>query len=119
MSQKLGGSRGEYALIAVQGPRSADALAPLVAADLSALKYYGCIETRVGGVAAIVARTGYTGEDGFEIFLPDDAASGVWEALSAGNGAWLAPCGERAFWPAEPGRRWPGPGFFPGFPLPP
>lgn len=85
--------RSERALIAVQGPASLEALAPLVDADIAALKYYTCVETKAGGSAAIVARTGYTGEDGFEVFLPDDAATGVWEALLAGNRQRLAPCG--------------------------
>lgn len=85
--------RGERALIAVQGPRSAEVLAPLVDADVAALKYYTCVETKAGGVAAIVARTGYTGEDGFEVFLPADAAGGLWEALLAENRDRLAPCG--------------------------
>ena len=85
--------RGERALIAVQGPRSVEVLAPLVEADVAALKYYTCAETSAGGASAIVARTGYTGEDGFEVFVPADAASGLWEALLAENRAQLAPCG--------------------------
>jgi hypothetical protein len=85
--------RGESALIAVQGPRSVEVLAPLVDADIAALKYYTCVETKAGGVEAIVARTGYTGEDGFEVFLPADAASGLWDALLAENRDRLAPCG--------------------------
>ena len=85
--------RSERALLAVQGPGSVAALAPLVDADIAALKYYTCAETKVGGVPAIVARTGYTGEDGFEVFLPNDAATGLWEALLTGNRERLAPCG--------------------------
>ena len=85
--------RGENALLAVQGPRSLEVLAPLVDADIEALGYYRCIETRAGGVPALVARTGYTGEDGFEIFLPNDAAPGLWDALLAEHRDVLAPCG--------------------------
>jgi aminomethyltransferase len=85
--------RGDDALIAVQGPRSVEVLAPLVDADIAAMKYYTCVETMTGGVRSIVARTGYTGEDGFEIFLPADAASGIWDALIAENRAVLAACG--------------------------
>jgi aminomethyltransferase len=86
--------RGENALIAIQGPRSAGMLAPLVASEIAALKYYTCSETRVGGIEAVVARTGYTGEDGFEIFLPAEAASGLWDLLLAQNrDRGLAPCG--------------------------
>jgi aminomethyltransferase len=85
--------RGETALIAVQGPRSVDALAPLVDADIASLKYYSCVETKAGGATAVVGRTGYTGEDGFEVFLPADAAVGLWDALLAGNHHRLEPCG--------------------------
>jgi len=85
--------RGDAALIAVQGPRSVEVLAPLVAGDIAALKYYTCIETKAGAAPAIVARTGYTGEDGFEVFLPADAATGLWEALIAENRDVLSPCG--------------------------
>jgi aminomethyltransferase len=85
---------GERALIAIQGPRSVEMLAPLVSADIAALKYYTCVQTRAGGVEAVVARTGYTGEDGFEVFLPADAATGFWDALLAENREHgLAPCG--------------------------
>ena len=85
--------RGEDALIAVQGPRSLEVLAPLVSADIAALKYYACVEATIGGTSTIVARTGYTGEDGFEIFLPAEAATGVWEALIDENRDVLSPCG--------------------------
>jgi aminomethyltransferase len=85
--------RGETALLAVQGPRSVEVLAPLVAADIAALKYYTCAETKAGGVPAIVARTGYTGEDGFEVFLPADAAVSLWDALLTEHHGVLAPCG--------------------------
>lgn len=85
--------RSERALIAVQGPRSVEVLNSFVGADIAALKYYTCVETTAGGAAAVVARTGYTGEDGFEIFLAADAAPGLWDALLAENRGRLAPCG--------------------------
>ena len=85
--------RGEDALIAIQGPRSVEVLAPLVDADIGAMKYYTCIGASVGGIDALIARTGYTGEDGFEVFLPDAAAAGLWDALLAANRDVLAPCG--------------------------
>jgi aminomethyltransferase len=85
--------RAENALIAVQGPRSLDVLAPLVAGDIAAMKYYTCIETTIDGTKAIVGRTGYTGEDGFEVFLSNDAAIGLWDALLNENKDVLAPCG--------------------------
>ena len=61
------------ALIAIQGPRSVDVLAPLTDVDLGALRYYGIAEGHVAGIEALVARTGYTGEDGFEVFVDWDA----------------------------------------------
>jgi aminomethyltransferase len=55
----------DTALVAVQGPASRGILAPLVTADLAALHYYGIVEASVAGVPGLIARTGYTGEDGF------------------------------------------------------
>ena len=85
--------RGEHALVAVQGPRSVDVLGPLVAGDIATMKYYTCIETSIGGADCIVGRTGYTGEDGFEVFLRADAATGLWDALLNENKGVLTPCG--------------------------
>ena len=84
----------DYALIAVQGPEAAGILAPLTVLDLSEIKYYAGSFGDVAGRKAWVARTGYTGEDGFEVFCrPDDAVT-VWDALSAGGaGAGLVPAG--------------------------
>lgn len=87
---------GERALIAIQGPRSVEMLQPFVEAELAGMKYYSCAETGVRGASesVVIARTGYTGEDGFELFLPSDAASGVWDLLLAENRAGgLEPCG--------------------------
>ena len=85
---------GVRALVAVQGPKSAQILRDFVDADLAAMKYYSCIETRVRGVQAVVARTGYTGEDGFEIFCDADDATDLWDTLLAeGRGAGLEPAG--------------------------
>jgi aminomethyltransferase len=87
---------GEYALIAIQGPRSVEWLQPYVEADLTPVKYYACAETRVRGTRdpIVIARTGYTGEDGFELFLPSDEATGVWDLLLAENRErGLEPCG--------------------------
>lgn len=78
-------------LIAVQGPASEELLQPLVEADLSGLGYYRFLETRVNGVQAVVSRTGYTGEDGFEIYLDWDAGPALWSKLSAIEG--LLPIG--------------------------
>jgi aminomethyltransferase len=69
------------ALIAIQGPRSVDVLAPHTDVDLGALRYYGIVEGHVAGMEALVARTGYTGEDGFEIFVDWDRAVELWDVL--------------------------------------
>jgi aminomethyltransferase len=87
---------GEYALIAIQGPRSVEWLQPYVEAELAPIKYYACTESRVKGTREpiVIARTGYTGEDGFELFLPSDEATGVWDLLLAENRErGLEPCG--------------------------
>jgi aminomethyltransferase len=82
------------ALCAVQGPRSADVLRPLTSIDLDALRYYAIAEGDVAGMHALVARTGYTGEDGFEIFVEWGRAADLWEALTeAGRDAGMIPCG--------------------------
>ena len=82
------------ALVAVQGPRSVEILAPLTDVDLGALRYYAITEGTVAGIAALVARTGYTGEDGFELFVENDRAVELWDALmAAGQPAGLMPVG--------------------------
>ena len=68
-------------LVAVQGPRSVDVLAPLTDVDLSALRYYGIVDGAVAGIPAHVARTGYTGEDGFEVFVETARTGALWDAL--------------------------------------
>ena len=70
------------ALIAIQGPRSVDVLAPHTDVDLGALRYYGIAEGHVAGMEALVARTGYTGEDGFEVFVDWDRATELWDVLT-------------------------------------
>jgi len=91
---RLTNRHGEDALIAIQGPQSVAMLAPFVSADIAAMKYYTCVETSIAGVPGVVARTGYTGEDGFELFVPGDAAVGLWDALlHANRDSGLTPCG--------------------------
>ncbi|MDQ1008183.1 aminomethyltransferase [Streptomyces sp. V4I23] len=86
--------RDAYALIAVQGPRSPGILASLTDADLDGLKYYAGLPGTVAGVPALIARTGYTGEDGFELFVEPQHAEKLWQALTeAGASAGLIPCG--------------------------
>ncbi len=81
-------------LVAIQGPAAASVLQPLTSADLTGLRYYAIVEGVVAGVPALVARTGYTGEDGFEIFVDWGRATDIWSALmDAGRGAGVIPCG--------------------------
>jgi len=83
-----------YALVAVQGPRALEVLQPLTGVDLSTLKYYWFAHGEVAGVRATISRTGYTGEDGFEILVPPQAADRLWLAvLEAGRVVDLLPCG--------------------------
>ncbi len=82
------------AMIAIQGPRSAAILAEECDADLDGLRYYAITPAPVAGAPALVARTGYTGEDGFEVIVGDVAGPTVWESLlAAGREQGLIPCG--------------------------
>ncbi len=82
------------ALVAIQGPAALGILAPLTGLDLDAIRYYGIAEGSVAGVPGLVARTGYTGEDGFEVFVDADAGTTIWDALAAaGASAGLVPVG--------------------------
>ena len=84
----------ETALIALQGPRALSILAPLASIELAPIKYYGFAHGEVAGAPALISRTGYTGEDGFELYLAPDAAMHVWEALmAAGSPLGLLPAG--------------------------
>ncbi|MFF3848289.1 glycine cleavage system aminomethyltransferase GcvT [Streptomyces sp. NPDC002328] len=86
--------RDAYALIAVQGPESPGIVKSLTDADLDGLKYYAGLPGTVAGVPALIARTGYTGEDGFELFVKPEHAVELWQALTkAGEGVGLIPCG--------------------------
>ncbi len=68
-------------LVAVQGPRSREILTAHTDVDLDSLKYYAIAEGRVAGIDAQVARTGYTGEDGFEVFVPTERTPELWDVL--------------------------------------
>jgi aminomethyltransferase len=82
------------ALCAVQGPQAAGIMAPLTDVDLGSLRYYAIAEGSVAGIPALVARTGYTGEDGFEIFVEWARAGELWAALlEAGRPSGMIPCG--------------------------
>ncbi|GGV60907.1 aminomethyltransferase [Streptomyces longisporoflavus] len=86
--------RDAYALLAVQGPESPGILKSLTDADLDGLKYYAGLPGTVAGVSALIARTGYTGEDGFELFVAPGDAEKLWNALmEAGEPVGLVPAG--------------------------
>jgi aminomethyltransferase len=83
-----------YALLALQGPFAREVLQPLTGVDLSSMKYYWFATGEAAGVNATISRTGYTGEDGFEIFVPPQSAERVWNAvLEAGRPAGVIPAG--------------------------
>jgi aminomethyltransferase len=83
-----------YALLAIQGPEAQSVLQPLTGVDLSGIKYYWFGHGEVANVRATISRTGYTGEDGFEIFVPPQSADKVWLALlESGISADVIPCG--------------------------
>jgi aminomethyltransferase len=83
-----------YALLALQGPAALAVLQPLTGLELADMKYYRFAAGEVASVRATVSRTGYTGEDGFEIYVPPAAAERVWNALlDAGRDAGVLPCG--------------------------
>jgi aminomethyltransferase len=84
----------EYALIALQGPDAPAILAQLTVTDLAVVRYYASYPAAVAGREILLARTGYTGEDGFELFTRPEDAEPVWEALTeAGSAHGLAPAG--------------------------
>ncbi|MGK5082211.1 glycine cleavage system aminomethyltransferase GcvT [Bdellovibrionota bacterium FG-1] len=85
----------QYTQIAVQGPKAVEIAQKLTSTPLSAIKTYWFAEgTVLGSIPAILARTGYTGEDGFEIYVAWDQGPKVWRALiEAGQPLGLKPCG--------------------------
>lgn len=83
-----------YALLALQGPNAQAVLSRLTQADLDAVKYYHFVDSEVCGAPARIARTGYTGERGFELYVAPGDAERLWEALlEAGKDLGLRPCG--------------------------
>lgn len=80
----------EWALLALQGPKALSLLQPLASIDLDTIRFFRFAEAEVAGKPAILARTGYTGEDGFEIFCRPGDAEALWDALLE-RGA--RPCG--------------------------
>jgi aminomethyltransferase len=87
-------SSSRYALIAVQGPASIDVVQPLTGIPIADIKYYWFAHGEVAGARATISRTGYTGEDGFEIFVPPNVAERVWDAiLQSGRSVDIVPAG--------------------------
>lgn len=83
-----------YAQIAIQGPRALATLQKLTSASLAAIRYYHFADSEVLGVPARIARTGYTGEDGFEVYVAPEKAAGIWDRiLDAGQEFGILPCG--------------------------
>ncbi len=84
----------DIALLALQGSRAQEILARLTDTDLDAIRYYHFTEGTVDGVSAIISRTGYTGEDGFELYVGAGDAAGLWRRLlETGAGDGLIACG--------------------------
>src|SRR5690349_15635264 len=87
-------SSSRYALLALQGPAALEVLQPLTGVELAAMKYYWFANGEVANVRATISRTGYTGEDGFEIFVAPQSADRVWQAiLESGKAADVVPAG--------------------------
>jgi aminomethyltransferase len=84
----------EYTQLAIHGPKAQAVMEPLVDVDLSLLKYYWFVRGRIEGAPAIIARTGYTGEDGFEIYFDPGESERIWNRiLESGEPHGLIPCG--------------------------
>ncbi|NDG83440.1 MAG: glycine cleavage system aminomethyltransferase GcvT [Proteobacteria bacterium] len=84
----------EFSQIAIQGPKAEAVLQRLTASALSSIKTYWCSEGQVAGCESLIARTGYTGEDGFEIYCAWNDGPRIWRALlEAGATEGLLPCG--------------------------
>jgi aminomethyltransferase len=87
-------SSSRYALVALQGPKAREVLQTLTGVDLGAMKYYWFTTGEVAGIRATISRTGYTGEDGFEVFVAPAYAERLWDALlKAGEPFGIKPCG--------------------------
>jgi aminomethyltransferase len=83
-----------YAQLAIQGPKALPTLQKLTSTDLTPIAYYHFTDGAVSGTPARIARTGYTGEDGFEIYIEPEQAARIWnEILDAGQEFGIKPCG--------------------------
>ena len=85
---------GDYAQLAIQGPRALGVASELTDLDVAGMRYYWFAHGEFAGAPAMIARTGYTGEDGFEVYLHPQEAERVWRAiLDAGREDSIQPCG--------------------------
>ncbi len=85
----------DFGMIAVQGPGAEALLAPLAEVDVESIEYYRCTPGEVAGVPGVISRTGYTGEDGFELYVPSAEAAGLWRTLLENENASAAGLGAR------------------------
>lgn len=83
------------ALLALQGPHAQRILQPLTPTDLEPIRYYWFVDAVVAGVPVVLSRTGYTGEDGFELYVAAEHAGAVWRALMQSGGVTPAGLGAR------------------------
>src|SRR5215204_1180545 len=90
----LTNASADYCQIAVQGPEAVDLLKTLTDTDLDPIKYYHFTTGKVDGVESIISRTGYTGEDGFEVYAAAEFAEQIWnKLLDVGKPVGILPCG--------------------------
>lgn len=84
----------DLATLAIQGPLAQQVLQKVCDTDLSLIKYYHFTSSNITGISSIVSRTGYTGEDGFEIYIPSSAAEAVWNRImDVGKESGIKPAG--------------------------
>jgi len=83
----------QYGMLALQGPRSSDILQPKIDIDLSTLAYYRCGHGHIAGISTLISRTGYTGEDGFELICKRDNVVALWHELMRDERLKPQPCG--------------------------
>ncbi len=94
MDARIELTSARYAQLAIQGPKALATLQKLTRTDLAAIRYYWFTDGEVARTAARIARTGYTGEDGFELYIAPDEAVRIWNlVLEAGEEFGIKPCG--------------------------
>ncbi len=89
---KLVNRSDEFGLLAIQGPNAQKVMAELTSHDLDEMGYYTCTVTEVAGIKMLFSRTGYTGEDGFEIYIPNEHGNRLWEAVTKAGAKYDMQC---------------------------